>query len=192
MIPLPRLDLAAGVTLRPVTRGDARALLAAMTDPQVRRYAGVLPLDLAAAERLVARRVGSAAARRGASWVLVEAGRVVGSLTFHEVDDGLRTGSVGYWLLPPARGRGLATAALLAGTRHVLDSLGWHRIELYHAVDNPRSCAVARRAGFRYEGTMREAMHYPDPARWSDEHLHARLACDPEPGVAAPSEPARR
>lgn len=181
MSPLPRLDLAAGVALRPWRSADAGAVLAAMSDPQVRRYAGVLAPDLAAAERMVARRLGSFSAQQGASWAMVEADRLVGSVTFQVLDGHLLTGSVGYWLLPPARGRGLAAAAVRAGTRHVLRELGWHRIELYHAVDNPRSCAVAVRAGFRYEGTMRQAMHYPDPPRWSDEHLHARLRADPDP-----------
>jgi ribosomal-protein-alanine N-acetyltransferase len=61
----------------------------------------------------------------------------------------------------------------------VFEHLGWHRVELYHAVENGRSCAVARRAGFPFEGVMREAMRYPVDGRWSDEHLHARLVSDP-------------
>ena len=34
------------------------------------------------------------------------------------------------------------------------------------------------RAGYVYEGTLRQAMRYPVDGRWSDEHLHARLATD--------------
>ena len=109
-------------------------------------------------------------------------GEVVGSVGFGQLHSGVESGSVGYWLLPEVRGRGVATAAVRVGTRAVFQHLGWHRIELYHAVENERSCAVARRCGYPMEGVMRDAMRYPDDGRWSDEHLHARLASDPPPG----------
>jgi RimJ/RimL family protein N-acetyltransferase len=88
---------------------------------------------------------------------------------------------VGYWLLPEGRGRGIATSALRRTTPVVFRRLEWHRIELYHAVENKRSCGVARRSGYVAEGVMRSAMRYPADGRWSDEHLHARLVTDPDP-----------
>jgi RimJ/RimL family protein N-acetyltransferase len=60
----------------------------------------------------------------------------------------------------------------------VFERLGWHRIELAHAVENERSCGVARRCGYLQEGVMRHAMRYAADGRWSDEHLHARLSTD--------------
>ena len=65
-------------------------------------------------------------------------------------------------------------------TRLVFDRFGWHRIELYHAVENERSCGVAKRAGYPPEGVKRSAMSYPVDGRRSDEHLHARLVSDPD------------
>ena len=48
-----------------------------------------------------------------------------------------RRGSIGYWLLPEARGKGLARLALLTEP------------------DNVRSRRVAERCGFRLEGVLR-------------------------------------
>jgi RimJ/RimL family protein N-acetyltransferase len=51
-----------------------------------------------------------------------------------------------------------------------------HRVELGHAVANTASCRVAEKAGFRLEGTLREANRIAEG--FADEHLHARLATD--------------
>ena len=54
------------------------------------------------------------------------------------------------------------------------ETLGLHRIEVDHSVENPASCRVATRAGFRLEGTKRgDALHADG---WHDMHLHARVA----------------
>jgi RimJ/RimL family protein N-acetyltransferase len=161
---------------------DAAALLTALQDPLVRHYSGYLLEDRAQALETVQRLAALWQRGDGAAWVVSDGGgTVLGSMRFGLLDARLGVGSVGYWLLPEARGRGVTTTALQRTTRTVFDRLGWHRIELYHAVENDRSCSVARRAGYRYEGTMREAMRYPEDGRWSDEHLHARLTGDADP-----------
>ncbi len=71
----------------------------------------------------------------------------------------------------------MATAAVVAATRRAFEVHGLRRVELFHAVDNPASCTVAERAGFRWEGTLRESYVYGD-GRPHDEHLHARLVTD--------------
>jgi RimJ/RimL family protein N-acetyltransferase len=93
-----------------------------------------------------------------------------------------------YWVLPAARGRGVATGATLAMAHWALHDLGLHRLELQHSTANPASCRVAAKAGFGLEGTRRSAMRHPDG--WHDMHLHARLPGDPQaapdPGAAGP------
>ncbi len=179
----PRLDLGGGLLLRPWTPDDAPALLLGHRDALVRHYAIDLVDDPATALATI-QVLGSAWHRReGAAWAVSDAaGTVLGSVRFVLRDADLGVGGVGYWLLPEARGRGVATTAVRSSTAAVFARLGWHRIELRHAVENDRSCAVARRAGYRQEGLLRAGMRYPDDGRWSDEHLHARLAGDPEPG----------
>jgi ribosomal-protein-alanine N-acetyltransferase len=178
----PSFNLPLGLKLRPWVQADAMAILLAMQDPLVRRYAGFLVTDRSQALARVQRSATTWADGVGAHWAIGSvAGEVLGSVGFGQLLNGVESGSVGYWLLPPARGHGVMTAAVRAGTRAAFHHLGWRRIELYHAVENERSCAVARRCGYRFEGVMRDAMRYPDDGRWSNEHLHARLITDPEP-----------
>ncbi len=155
-------------------------MLLALRDPLVQRYSGYLLPDRQAALLAVQAFASAWAEGTGAAWAIDEpGGTLVGSLRFGLADAELGLGTVGYWLTPQARGRGVASAALVTGSGAVFTRLGWHRIELRHAVENERSCAVARRAGYRPEGTLRGGMRYPSDGRWSDEHLHARLASDP-------------
>ena len=178
----PEYHLPMGLVLRSWLQTDAVGLLLALQDPLVKHYAGFLVDDFGQALARVQRGAGSWPDRVGADWVIsTRSGEVVGSVAFGQLPSGVDSGSVGYWLLPSVRGSGVASAAVRAGSLAVFQHLGWHRIELYHAVENERSCAVARRCGYRFEGVMRDAMRYPDDGRWSDEHLHARLAADPAP-----------
>ena len=178
----PGLSLPGDVVLRPWRPEDVPGLLLAQRDPMVRHYAGRLLEDRESALMVVQSWVRDWYDAAGAAWaVTARGGAVLGMVRFALIDVNLGTGSVGYWLLPDARGRGIATEALRRTTTVVFDRLEWHRVELYHAVENERSCGVARRAGYRAEGVMRSAMRYPVDGRWSDEHLHARLATDPEP-----------
>jgi RimJ/RimL family protein N-acetyltransferase len=59
------------------------------------------------------------------------------------------TGYVGYWLLPAARGRGLATRAVRLLSRLALDELGIEHVRLVTETTNERSRRVAERSGFR-------------------------------------------
>ncbi|MEU0360495.1 GNAT family N-acetyltransferase [Streptomyces cyaneofuscatus] len=91
---------------------------------------------------------------------------------------------VGSWVAPWARGRGLAAGAALTAVGWALtsvaeDGMGLHRMVLHHSTSNPASCAVAARAGFLLEGSMRQATTDYTGTRY-DSHLHARLATDPQ------------
>ena len=63
---------------------------------------------------------------------------------------------VSYWLGESYTGRGLATDALKLLCAFCFETLKLNRLELSAAVDNPKSAAVACRAGFAEEGLCRE------------------------------------
>ncbi|MEW2396795.1 GNAT family N-acetyltransferase [Streptomyces sp. NPDC046862] len=110
-------------------------------------------------------------------------GAPLGHIGVNDIDHFIRTARVGYWVLPEARGHGVATRALRLAARWAFTNLGTHRLELGHALGHDASCRIAERCGFLYEGTLRGAMF--DAGRhdaFRDVHLHARLATDPEPG----------
>lgn len=121
-------------------------------------------------------------AERGRAWVwaVVTDEGPVGTVGVTDVNRRHRTGWCWYWLTHAARGRGLATAAL-ASAAELAFQRGLHRLELAHRLDNPASCGVAHRAGFRPEGIERSKLEY-DGVR-HDCETHARLVDDPRPDI---------
>lgn len=64
---------------------------------------------------------------------------------------------VGYWVAPWARGRGVATGALIA-VRDEFARVGYQRIEWEALAGNDASVQVARKAGFTIEGFRRQGL----------------------------------
>jgi ribosomal-protein-alanine N-acetyltransferase len=63
--------------------------------------------------------------------------------------------SIGYWVVPAARGRGAAQHALVAISRWALRELGIARVELFVEPWNLASIRTAERAGYAREGLLR-------------------------------------
>ncbi len=175
-----------GLLLRPWEAGDEAVALRGLTDPEFRRWNSpmVEVTDAEGAREYIRNR--ARGWRRGdmATFAVTEDGVVGGSVGVALIDWRMRSGRVGYWTLPEARGRRLAPRALEACTRWAFRDLGLHRLELGHAVGNDASCAVARRCAYSHEGTLSGAML--DPAGgFRAMHLHARLADGQGAAVAA-------
>jgi [ribosomal protein S5]-alanine N-acetyltransferase len=175
----PVLAAAGGLTLRPWLPSDAGVVAAAYSDPAIRRWhrRGIASED-EARELIAAWNRGWRAETTGC-WAVVAAGpgQVVGRVTIRDVSLRLGLGEVGYWVLPAARGAGVAVRAVREASRWALGDLGLHRLELGHSVLNAASCRVAAKAGFRLEGTLHGALLHADG--WHDMHLHARTGGPP-------------
>ncbi|MBT2505420.1 GNAT family N-acetyltransferase [Streptomyces sp. ISL-98] len=172
-----------GLRLRTWQPDDVGPLLRGVRDPEYRRWnthhAPIL--DEAAAAALLRDRADGWQRGDAASYCVTDetTGAVLGHVGLTAVLPALRTARVGYWILPEARGRGVAGHALELVSRWAFDDIGLHRIELGHAVGHEASCRIALRHAYVYEGTLRGAM----PEAWGsgtfqDMHLHARLATD--------------
>ncbi|GAA2254715.1 acetyltransferase [Streptomyces ruber] len=70
----------------------------------------------------------------------------------------LSTGEIGFWATKEHRGRGYVTEAALAVSRWAFTTLGVDRVEWRAEVGNHASRAVAVKAGFTLEGTLRSAI----------------------------------
>ncbi|GAB2702534.1 GNAT family N-acetyltransferase [Kitasatospora kifunensis] len=184
---LPRTLTAGDLLLRPLAESDEPAVAGALRDAEILRWAaGRAVTQAPEAERarrwLEPRMAGWAT---GNAWFAVtdtDHDTLLGALSIREVNRLPDQATVTYWVAAPARGRGLAAKALDAAARWAFaepadGGLGLHRITLDHALLNTHSCAVAERAGFRIEGTMRDYYVDAGGAR-HDSHLHARLATD--------------
>lgn len=165
------MELSDGVvTLRPWANDDAGFMADAFADPAIQRFNGVHdrrgrpvpPLSIADAEALIREwaanwRAFEASGRAfGVVFAIVDAmsGELAGCCG---MDDWSKAdvAQFGYWLAPGARGRGFATRAVVLMTRWLFE-LGAARVFLTIVAENEASIAVARRAGFVHEGTMRD------------------------------------
>jgi RimJ/RimL family protein N-acetyltransferase len=176
----PVLTAGGGLTIRPWRPGDAPALQQAYAVPDIRRWHRRSADTLAEAAALVT------AWRRGwpdetaGQWAVTGPdGELAGRLSLR-VELELGAGEIGYWVLPAARGAGVAARSVTCLTAWAFGELGLHRIELGHATANEASCKVAATCGYRLEGQLRSALLHEDG--WHDMHLHARIADDRAPG----------
>ncbi|MFF8918370.1 GNAT family N-acetyltransferase [Streptomyces sp. NPDC015032] len=185
------LDLG-DVLLRPWAREAAEldvmldGLVAAAADPLIARWNPLPAADRTEAMAWLELREGGWDRGDAASFaVLGGADRaLLGAVGLRWVDRADGLAMIGYWTLPAARGRSVATRATGAVTSWAFATADARRIEIAHAVGNEASCRVAHRCGYLFEGTLRESYRYGDGA-YHDEHLHARLAADPEPANPA-------
>jgi RimJ/RimL family protein N-acetyltransferase len=184
------------VVLRPWSGQDAWFIAEASADPAIRRYNGTLdrfgypaaPLSTTDAKAVISEFTSSWEAfamagtpGAGVAFAIVDvaSGDLVGCCG---LDDWSKSdvAQFGYWIGPRARGRGYATRAATLLTGWLFD-LGAARVVLKIVAGNDASAAVARRAGFTYEGTMRA--HGVWQGERCDVMLFAAVALDWEGSV---------
>ncbi len=118
-----------------------------------------------------------------ASWAIVDNrdDQPIGQVGLRTVSLFEGSAQLSYWVLPDARGAGVAGRAALALTRWTFDVVHLHRVFLQHSTANLASCRVAAKLGFGLEGTQRAALLHADG--WHDMHTHARLSIDSDQSV---------
>lgn len=159
-LPLARPDPpleAEGILLRPPEASDVERIYELCQDPLVGRFTAVpVPYQREDALEYVARSTADWEAGSGAPFLITVGGEVVGSIgVFRKPWDGA-VGEAGYWIGAEARGRGIATRALVLVTRWAFDAMGLARIQLGTNRENLASQQVAIKAGFQFEGILRQ------------------------------------
>jgi len=154
MLANPVIEVA-GAQLRPWASSDAPRLIEAWTDADIARWNGV-PADttLGAGERWISGVAARLAGRLSVDWVIEtpQLGVIgeVGLSGFSEAHSGAL---IGYWLLPQARGKGLAAKSVRACTEWAHNDLALDSIIARCDPANSASHAVANAAGYRLEAT---------------------------------------
>ncbi len=165
------------VLLRPWRAADVPAMVAALTDPVMRRFSWrTAPYTDADARGSLAKQEEARVRGQELNFALVEPDdrdMVLGGASLQDVRLDRGCAAVGYWLGPAARGRGVATNAvrLLAGWAFA--ELGVARLELTCGPDNEASQRVAARCGFAREGLLRS--HVPFKGTRRDSVIYSLL-----------------
>ncbi len=84
-----------------------------------------------------------------------------------------RRAELGYWIVPGHRGKGYATEAARAMCDAGFHTLRLHRIEAGAFARNHASVRVLEKAGFRYEGRLRERIRFG--REWLDQVRLSRV-----------------
>jgi len=173
----PRLDIDEHLTLRPWCDGDAATVQAAFECPDIQRW-HVRRMDTP--DEALAWIMNWAAGwhhETEASWAIVgRDDRPIGQVGLRSISLFEASAQLSYWVLPGARGTGIAAKAAGTLTRWTFDTVRLHRIGLQHSTANQASCRVAAKLGFALEGTARSSLIHADG--WHDMHIHARLRSD--------------
>ncbi|WP_351236019.1 GNAT family N-acetyltransferase [Streptomyces sp. NPDC002133] len=173
----PVLPAAGGLLLRPWDTADAPVFLAAYQDSGIRRWHTRRPASENQVREWFDGYRRDWAQEKAGHWAVTrDDGDVLGRIALRgmDFDDGIA--ECAYWVLPAARGAGVASRALTALSSWALDETGFHRLELDHSTRNEASCRVAAKSGFVLEGTRRSAAVHGDGRH--DMHLHARIRGD--------------
>jgi RimJ/RimL family protein N-acetyltransferase len=174
------------VVLRPLRADDAAAWARAFVDDPALGWLAGEPADPTEAElreRITAKRPAQAAEGSALDLAITEPPSVAfcGSVLLHHVDWTDLRAEVGVFLVPAARGRGLAARAVALLTDHALGPLGLGRVQAMTFPENAAMRAAWARAGYVEEGVLRE--YALERGRRRDFVLAARLASDRrEPG----------
>lgn len=177
-LPAEPIVISAGwLQLRPWTPALRPRVLEALTDPDVVRWSPQRgPVDLGGAAEWIEQQ--NAAWLEGTKYCLAVhdagSGELLGDVTIANLDTFTATAWIGYWTAPWARGRGVASSALVAMTRWAFSVVGFHRLQLSHAVENTASCRVAEKSGYRAEGILLSSLPKPEGGWW-DTELHAMV-----------------
>lgn len=187
---------AGAVVLRAPSLRDVPAVTAACQDPEVARWTTVpSPYTAADAAHWV---TGLSDAQwadgTGATWLVTDPGdhAVLGACSLTGISRHHARAEVGYWVAAPARGGGVATAAVRLACRWAFGQAGLVRVDWRALVPNHASRRVAERCGFTVEGTLRSAVVHRGERRdeWFGGLLAGELRDAPAPsGPTRPSGP---
>ena len=158
------------VSLRPLRPSDWKAVEEWLHDPETSRYM-VMARTAPSAERWC--REQAEAWPRSTSMVIINALKICGVVGLYDIDWLARKSEFRIFM-GTCRGTGLGTEATRIMLRHGFEALGLHRIWLGTAAENEWAQRCFKKAGFQYEGALKDDFWTPD-GRYTMNYRYAIL-----------------
>jgi RimJ/RimL family protein N-acetyltransferase len=118
--------------------------------------------------------ISHAAEKPGTNFAIINGNEAIGGIGLELQNDVYhRSAEIGYWLGEPFWGRGIATGALGALTKHAFAAFDLARIHSTVFEWNPASRRVLEKNGFQLEGTLRKSI--TKDGRTIDSFLYSLL-----------------
>jgi len=86
---------------------------------------------------------------------IVYKGKIVGNIDLHEIQRKYKKAAIGYWLDKDTNGKGIMNKCVKRLCEYAFSKLGLEKIVIECDTENIKSCAVAKRAGFIKEATLK-------------------------------------
>jgi ribosomal-protein-alanine N-acetyltransferase len=164
------------VAVRPPTRGDGPAFLAAARRSRSLHYPWVSPPTTTKAFARYVERAGSESGR-GFLVIHRDTGDLVGVINLNNLIRGaFHNAFLGYYCFLPHAGRGLMYEGMQLVIRYAFRKLKLHRLEANIQPGNEASIALARKCGFVREGFSPRYLKIL--GRWQDHERWAILCED--------------
>jgi RimJ/RimL family protein N-acetyltransferase len=167
------------IRLRLPVAADEPAVFDACQDSEIQRWVPIpVPYRREHAHEWIADAESAWSGGRYGALAIADASgdRFLGAIGLRPIEE--HRASIGYWVAPAERGRGVATRAVRLLGHWALLRLSLPRLELYHFVGNAGSGRVAEKVGFRREGVLRAYVVVRGEAR--DCVMYSLLASDIE------------
>jgi [ribosomal protein S5]-alanine N-acetyltransferase len=164
--------------LRAVTLDDVADMFRVMSDPQVTRYFGALPMATPAEAQERVQMIQTAFQKQdGVRWVIADraSGQLIGTGGFWRLLKPHDRAEIGYELAPEWWGQGVMTEALGAMLQFGFTRMGLHSVEAQIHPANSGSRRVLEKLGFVQEGYFRENYFDPVEARFTDTAVYSLL-----------------
>ncbi|MFE9772831.1 GNAT family N-acetyltransferase [Streptomyces sp. NPDC005931] len=178
------------LVLRAVGSQDTAAVLAACQDPDIQRWTTIPAPYLPEHARGFTEQMVPDGWANGSMFtfgVFLASGELAGMLGITMRSPG--AGEIGFWGAKEHRGHGYTTEAAVLAVRWAFTTMSLDRVEWRAEVGNRASRAVAERAGFTIEGTLRSAINNKGVLR--DCWIGSLLPSDLGLPSTAPYVPAR-
>ena len=144
-----------GIRIRLFREHDAEAYAAATSDAEVLAHSGLPRRHTPDSARALFAQYNAGADFVQRAVADARTDELLGTVILFNVARHEARCEVGFWLVPGARGRGVATTAVRLACDWAVGTWGIERFDAHSDIDNPRAHAVLERNGFTREGVLR-------------------------------------
>lgn len=144
--------------LQPILPDDQPFVFEGLSHPDVIPFYGVRYSSLKETGRQMDWYASLYTEKTGLPWKIVDkqSGCKMGVISYYYYKPEHRRAEVGFWLLPQFWNKGFVSEALSLVTAYCKNTIGLHRLEAFVEEGNNASSCVLEKAGFQFEGKMKE------------------------------------
>jgi [ribosomal protein S5]-alanine N-acetyltransferase len=174
-----RIEIGEGFHLAPVRPDDKAAYLEHFADPEIGRMLLAVPVPYTEkdADNWIAHRLSNAREREIQFGIRAADDSLIGGIGLvEERSTAIYRGEIGYWLAREYRGRGLMPRAIRVFADYAFRELRLHKLTATTYPFNPASSRALEKAGFSFEGRLRQHVRSRNGAEYFDALVYGLIS----------------